>query len=122
MTHMFVVNGGSLRVSVDDPHAFGKELGALESFKDIQQRGLELGLIVQVAPCSGSGLVDVFVGKEILPDRHLAQGETTVAPLWNTKQFRKMAAPLADDLTEVLMGLGCGVVEEAWGIVVNVFD
>lgn len=125
MAWMFVVNGASLRVTeLDDVYAFRDKLEAHETYREIQRKAfaIDSGFVVQVAPNPDDQMVDVFVGKEILPDRHMSQGKTTVCPLWNTDQIRKVAAPLADELTELMMKISGTSVEEGWGIVVNVFD
>lgn len=124
MAWMFVVNGASLRVEEVHAYEFRDALESKDAFKEIEKKAQEIDkeFIVKVAPDPDISTVCVLIGKEILEGRHVSQGQTTLCPLWNTDDIRKKAAPLVDEMTEVLMSVGAGIVDEGWGIVVNVFD
>lgn len=122
MAWMFVVNGASLRVEAEDAYELSEKIESSEAFKAVAEKASSKGLIAKVAVNSDEDLIDVFVGKELLESRNVYQGETTVTPVGETAEIEKDIDPLIEELTELLMELGCGVVEEGRGIVINVFD
>lgn len=105
-------------------HEFRDALESMDAFKEIKKKAQEIdkSLIVEAAQDPDISTVCVLIGKEILEGRHVSHGQTTVCPLWNTDDIRKKAVPLVDKMTELLMTVGAGIVDEGWGVVVNIFD
>lgn len=122
MAWVFLLKGASVRAPERDDEL---EMAVTNDpeYHELEIRVEDLGLKMYASTNDDEGGVDFFLGEELLPARHVYQGQTHVCPVpedgaSDSEEFKSIVA----NLEGIVKRHAGGEIKVSWGIVLNQFD
>lgn len=122
MAWLHVINGAS--ITVNGSYKQEEEISNDSDFKDFILEVLSAGLYTSMLTNTEEDNLTVFLGKEILEDRHLYTGQTSTLDPELTLEEKELVEELSQRLRQILLkpSLNLELSETRFGIILSLFD